>query len=83
MSKETSERGELKREEIRKLIYKLRCECISSKQTPEEIVKTLNKHAYIMKKGKPQEGCLVDQVMSEVHRDPEGFSQRQKEKMKK
>lgn len=83
MSKETSERGELKREEIRKLLYKLRCECISSKQTPEEVAKTLNKHAYIMKKGKPQEGCLVDQVVSELNQDPEGFCKRQKDLLKK
>ena len=80
MSRVTRERGEQKREEIRKIIWRLINECVSSKLSPEETGRTVNKHIQVMMHAKPQENCLVVSVAIEIKQDVDAFCKRMYEK---
>jgi hypothetical protein len=82
MSKETRERGERKREEIRRIIHSIMKECVKEKKSPEECAKTVIKHTQVIIHSKPQEKCLVESVMMEMNRDIDAFCKRQEEKLK-
>jgi len=81
MSQLSRERGEVKREEIRRILFSIAMECVRAKQTKDECVKTLTRHVSVMKNAKPQESCLVDNVICEISRDMPGFLKRQQEKI--
>lgn len=77
MSKETSERGERKREAIRVIIYKIMCECVDQKKTPEESVIIVNKHIGVIRgKTPPQENHLLQSVLNEIKSDNLAFCNR-------
>jgi hypothetical protein len=80
MSRVTRERGEQKREEIRKIIWGLMNECINSKFSPEETGRTINKHIQVMMYAKPQENHLVISVAIEIKQDVDAFCKRMHEK---
>ena len=65
MSKETSIRGEAKRQEIKNVLINLFLECAVHKESPEVFVKTINKHLGAIKgKMKPQENHFVASALS-------------------
>ena len=60
MSKETSARGEAKRQDIKNVLINLFLECAAHKESPEIFVKTINKHLGVIRgKMKPQENHFV------------------------
>ena len=75
MSKKTELRGEQKREEIRKIIWRLLCEC-PPENTLEKSFKTISKHIEVMKIKNPRENHLVTSVCCEIKRDVKGFVDR-------
>lgn len=77
MSKESSARGEAKREEIRRIIFSFFKE---TKEMTPEFSKRLNDHITIMKKRKPQEACLVMDVVYEMRHDPKAWVERMMKK---
>lgn len=83
MSRESSERGEKKREEIRRIIFNLMCECVEGGKNPKETQEIVNKHVFVMlNKTKPQENHLLAEVIRETHMDMEGFCKRMQLKEK-
>ena len=80
MSQLSRERGEAKREEIRRILFSIAMECVRAKQTRDECMRQLARHASVMKSTKPQESCLVQNVILEIGRDMPGFLKRQQER---
>jgi hypothetical protein len=80
MSQLSRERGEVKREEIRRILFSIAMECVRAKQTRDECMRQLTRHAGVMKNAKPQESCLVQNVILEIGRDMPGFLKRQQER---
>ena len=67
MSKETTERGNRKRQAIRDVIYSVLMDCIRDHKLLEETKKTVFKHIGVIKgKTKPQELSLVTSVIGEM-----------------
>lgn len=75
MSIETAQRGEEKRNEIRRIFYGLLCESLYSKQkkTESEAIVIVGKHAGIMMKKNPRENHLVISVLTEIKSNPKNF----------
>lgn len=73
MSKETKERGDKKREEIRRIFGSLVKENVKEKKTKEDMLGIIKRHAQVMMNLKPQEKSLVVTVVLEISRDYLGF----------
>jgi hypothetical protein len=70
MSKESSERGERKRQAIRDIIFSLIDEGVRQHKTSDEIYTLVNKHIKVIEaRTKPQELCLLRSVIAEIQYD--------------
>ncbi len=76
MSQLTSERGEQKREEIRRILWGIWKECLKEKKSMEETTKIVNKHIEIMKVKNPRENGLVITVCCEIKWNTKKFVDR-------
>jgi hypothetical protein len=70
MSKETTERGNQKRQAVRNIIYSVLMDCIREHKLLADTKRTIYKHIGVIKgKTKPQELSLVNSVIGEMQLD--------------